>query len=74
MYILGKQNVYLYFQVIKKLMERDMPLVPRFHFDIADVRDVALAHLRAMKVAEATGMFDKMFHCYHFRNHVVCDF
>ena len=42
-----------------------MPLVPRFQFCIVDVRDVALAHLRAMKAAEAAGMLHhEMFHLY----------
>lgn len=32
-----------------------MPLIPRVHLCICDVRDVALAHLRAMRIPEAAG-------------------
>lgn len=42
-------------EIVKRLMNKEMPLVPRFNFSIVDVRDVALAHLRAMIVPEAAG-------------------
>lgn len=35
------------------LMNAEAPGVPRFAFPIVDVREVALAHLRAVKVEEA---------------------
>nr|KAG5687929.1 hypothetical protein BaRGS_014378 [Batillaria attramentaria] len=41
--------------IMKKLMERQMPMVPRMNLGIVDVRDVALAHVKAMTVPEAAG-------------------
>lgn len=35
-------------ELLKRLMEGSMPLIPRLHIAICDVRDVAVAHLRAM--------------------------
>eukprot|EP00347_Sterkiella_histriomuscorum_P002260 403368849 len=40
-------------QVIRKLLNGDFPGVPRINFPLVDVRDVALAHLRAITVPEA---------------------
>ncbi|KFM58624.1 putative uncharacterized oxidoreductase, partial [Stegodyphus mimosarum] len=40
-------------ELIKRLMDGTMPLIPRLYIAICDVRDVALAHLRAMIVPEA---------------------
>ncbi|XP_054707123.1 uncharacterized protein LOC129216928 [Uloborus diversus] len=40
-------------ELIKRLMDGSMPLIPRLYISICDVRDVALAHLRAMIVPEA---------------------
>ena len=36
-------------------MNREFPLVPDLNFGIADVRDIALAHVRAMTIPEAAG-------------------
>ena len=36
-------------------MNREIPLVPELNFGIADVRDIALAHVRAMTIPEAAG-------------------
>jgi len=40
-------------QPIKKLMCRELPLVPDIYAPVCDVRDVALAHIRAMNRPEA---------------------
>ena len=39
----------------KWMMEREMVLLPKCHFPMIDVRDVATAHVSAMKVPEAAG-------------------
>ncbi|KAK7466785.1 hypothetical protein BaRGS_00037101 [Batillaria attramentaria] len=41
--------------IMKQLLERQMPVVARLSFAIVDVRDVALAHVRAMTSPEAAG-------------------
>ncbi|KAL8582717.1 hypothetical protein ACOMHN_051503 [Nucella lapillus] len=41
-------------EIMQKLLNREMPMLPRTSFPIVDVRDVALAHVRAMTLpAEA---------------------
>ena len=40
-------------EIVKKLLERQMPLLPNVVFPTCDVRDVALAHIRAMTEADA---------------------
>ncbi|XP_015915115.1 uncharacterized protein [Parasteatoda tepidariorum] len=40
-------------ELIKRLMDGSMPLIPRLYLAICDVRDVAEAHLKAMIVPEA---------------------
>lgn len=40
-------------ELLKRLMDGSMPLIPRLYLSVCDVRDVALAHLRAMTVPEA---------------------
>ena len=40
---------------IKRLLNHEMPMVPRINFAIVDVRDVAASHLAAMTVPEASG-------------------
>ncbi|XP_067138921.1 uncharacterized protein [Centruroides vittatus] len=42
-------------EVIKRLMDGSMPMLPRLNFSLCDVRDVAKAHLKAMIVPEAAG-------------------
>lgn len=44
-----------YLQVVKRLMERAMPVVPKLNFPVVDVRDVATAHIKAMVTPEAAG-------------------
>ncbi|KAK7479000.1 hypothetical protein BaRGS_00029761, partial [Batillaria attramentaria] len=39
-------------ELMKQLLERQFPLIPRIRFDVVDVRDVALAHVRAMTSPE----------------------
>lgn len=38
---------------IKRLLDKSAPGVPKFNMAICDVRDVALAHVKALKLAEA---------------------
>lgn len=40
-------------ELIKRLMDGSMPLIPRMYIAICDVRDVALAHVRAMTEPKA---------------------
>ncbi|XP_033760807.1 putative uncharacterized oxidoreductase YDR541C [Pecten maximus] len=42
-------------EVVKRLLEREMHLVPKLNFNIVDVRDVANAHIKAMTLGEAAG-------------------
>lgn len=42
-------------EVVKVLLERDIPVVPKLNFSIVDVRDVAAAHVKAMTMEEAVG-------------------
>lgn len=42
-------------EVVKRLLEREMHLVPKLNFNIVDVRDVANAHIKAMTLEEAAG-------------------
>ncbi|XP_013789278.1 NADPH-dependent methylglyoxal reductase GRE2-like [Limulus polyphemus] len=41
--------------VVLRLMNKSIPLIPPVSFSLCDVRDVALAHLRAMVTPEAAG-------------------
>jgi len=43
------------FQLVKKLLAREIPMIPRFNFGVVDVRDVALAQMRAMTLPQAAG-------------------
>lgn len=42
-------------EVVKRLLERNMSLVPKLNFYVVDVRDVANAHIKAMTSQEASG-------------------
>lgn len=42
-------------EIVRRLMARDMPAVPRIGFVIVDVRDVAAAHIAAMTAPNAAG-------------------
>lgn len=42
-------------QVIKKLMNREYSVLPKVSYSCSDVRDVALAHMRAMMIKQAAG-------------------
>ena len=46
----------MYLQLPKKMMNKDIPLLPKLYFTICDVRDVAAAHVSAMAVPEAAGI------------------
>ena len=39
----------------RRILQREMPAVPKFGLGMVDVRDVALAHVNAMTVPEAAG-------------------
>jgi dihydroflavonol-4-reductase len=43
------------FQLVKAMLDGHMPVVPRQRFGVADVRDVADAHIRAMAAPDAAG-------------------
>ncbi len=38
-----------------RLLKNDIPMLPRNHFVVVDVRDVAVAHVKAMTLPEAAG-------------------
>ena len=42
-------------EVIRLLLAREMPAVPRLGFAVVDVRDIAIAHRRATEIPEAAG-------------------
>ena len=42
-------------QIVAKLMRRDVPGCPKLGFNLVDVRDVATAHLLAMRAPQAAG-------------------
>jgi dihydroflavonol-4-reductase len=42
-------------EIVRKLLDRAMPGVPRIHFGLVDVRDVATAHVLAMTSDKAAG-------------------
>lgn len=41
--------------IVRAMLDGQMPAVPRMHFGVVDVRDVADLHLRAMTAASAAG-------------------
>lgn len=45
----------LVFQVVKKLLQKSIPGVPRLQINIVDVRDVARAHVLALTSDKAAG-------------------
>lgn len=55
--LLKKAHVRSSPNTLRDLLVRKMPACPRFHFDLVDVRDVALAHLRALELPEAHGRY-----------------
>lgn len=42
-------------EILKRLLEREKPMLPKLNFNIVDVRDVAAAHIKAMTLPEASG-------------------
>jgi dihydroflavonol-4-reductase len=42
-------------EVIKKLLDGSIPALPRFGFNVVDVRDIARLHVLAMTAPEAAG-------------------
>ena len=48
-------SVFASMDMIKRLLDRSVPLLPRIGISICDVRDVAAAHIKAMLVPEAAG-------------------
>ena len=51
------------FQVMKMLLERQIPRVAHVQIGINDVRDCAAAHVRAMTLPEAAGESVCQFTC-----------
>ena len=43
-------------EVVKKIIDRDIPAIPALHIAVVDVRDVASAHLAAMTSPDANGL------------------
>ncbi|MCO5326828.1 MAG: NAD-dependent epimerase/dehydratase family protein [Solirubrobacterales bacterium] len=52
--VLGEERSYS-LQTIERLLEGDMPAIPKLGFSFVDVRDVADLHIRAMTDPEASG-------------------
>lgn len=48
-------------QILQRLMERRIPMIVKLYFVIADVRDVALAHVTALTSSEACGRIWRSF-------------
>ena len=48
---------YLFYQLLKKLLDRTIPAIPKINYPLVDVRDVALAHVKAMILPAAKGQF-----------------
>ena len=42
-------------EIPRRILQREMPALPKFGMGMVDVRDVALGHVNAMKVPEAAG-------------------
>jgi nucleoside-diphosphate-sugar epimerase len=55
--LLKKAHVRSSPNTLRDLLIRKMPACPRFHLSIVDVRDVALAHLRALELPEVSGRY-----------------
>jgi dihydroflavonol-4-reductase len=55
--ILSKEHARSSPSVVRDLMTGKFPMVPNFSFGIADVRDVALAHARALEDSRAEGRY-----------------
>lgn len=45
------------FQIVKSLASGESPAVPRFAWPVVHVKDVALAHLRALERPKASGRY-----------------
>ncbi len=43
------------FEIPKRMLQHEMPMLPRLFLGVVDVRDAAAAHVRAMLVPEAAG-------------------
>ncbi len=59
--LLKKAHVRSSPNTLRDLLLRKMPACPRFHFGLVDVRDVALAHLRALEQPDVHGRY--ILHC-----------
>lgn len=55
--LLKKEHVRSSPNTLRDLLVRKMPACPRLYFGIVDVRDVALAHLRALELPEVSGRY-----------------
>ena len=52
--VLGKEHSAS-IDIVKRLMDGSLPGLPRFGWPLADVRDIADLHLRALRTPEAAG-------------------
>ena len=48
-------NCMVFKQIVKRLLEREKPFCAKLNFPVVDVRDVAVAHIKAMTVDDAAG-------------------
>ena len=48
-------NMLSYFQIHRRLLNREMPMLPKLSIGIVDVRDVAAAHIMALTSSKAPG-------------------
>jgi nucleoside-diphosphate-sugar epimerase len=42
-------------EIVRKMLTNEIPMIPKLHLPVVDVRDVALGHLKAMTMPEANG-------------------
>ena len=54
-------DCYYRLQFHRRLLERQMPMVPKLSMPVCDVRDVAAAHIAAMTSPKAPGKSVKQF-------------
>ena len=56
---------------MKRLLEREKPVVPKLNFPVVDVRDVADAHIKAMTLEEAAGNSMFVYCCFRTRSRTI---
>ena len=46
---------FLHLQIPRRLLQREMPMIPHLSYSIGDVRDIAKAHITALTALKAPG-------------------